>query len=168
MNIRKEKDSDIEEIWKVNAEAFETEAEANLVNALRDSGISCISLVAEEGEEIVGHILFTPVELIGDNSGLKLMGLAPMAVMTKLQKKGIGSQLVKAGLESCLAQGYDAVVVLGHPEYYPKFSFVPSVKFGIKSEYEVPDEVFMVLELTKGSLKGHQGIIKYHSAFGSV
>ena len=168
MNIRKEKDSDIEEIWKVNAEAFETEAEANLVNALRDSGISYISLIAEEGEEIVGHILFTPVELIGDNSGLKLMGLAPMAVMTKLQKKGIGSQLVKAGLESCLAQGYDAVVVLGHPEYYPKFSFVPSVRFGIKSEYEVPDEAFMVLELTKGSLKGHQGIIKYHSAFDSV
>lgn len=168
MNIRKEKDSDIEEIWKVNAEAFETEAEANLVNALRDSGISYISLIAEEGKEIVGHILFTPVELIGDNSGLKLMGLAPMAVMTRLQKKGIGSQLVKAGLESCLAQGYDAVVVLGHPEYYPKFSFVPSVKFGIKSEYEVPDEAFMVLELTKGSLKGHQGIIKYHSAFGSV
>ena len=168
MNIRKEKDSDIEEIWKVNAEAFETEAEANLVNALRDSDISYISFVAEEGEEIVGHILFTPVEIIGDNSGLKLMGLAPMAVVTKLQKKGIGSQLVKAGLESCLAQGYDAVVVLGHPEYYPKFSFVPSVKFGIKSEYEVPDEAFMVLELTKDSLKGHQGIIKYHSAFGSV
>ena len=168
MNIRKEKDSDIKEIWKVNIEAFETEAEANLVNALRDSDISYISLVAEEGEEIVGHILFTPVELIGDNSGLKLIGLAPMAVVAKLQKKGIGSQLVKAGLESCLVQGYDAVVVLGHPEYYPKFSFVPSVKFGIKSEYEVPDEVFMVLELTKGSLKGHQGIIKYHSAFGSV
>jgi len=168
MNIRKEKDSDIEGIWKVNAEAFETEAEANLINALRDSGISYISLVSEEGEEIVGHILFTPVELIGDNSGLKLMGLAPMAVMTRLQKKGIGSQLVKAGLESCLAQGYDAVVVLGHPEYYPKFSFVPSVKFGIKSEYEVHDEAFMVLELTKGSLKGHQRIIKYHSAFGSA
>ena len=109
MNIRKEKDSDIENIWKVNAEAFETEAEANLVNTLRDSEIPYISLVAEEGEEIVGHIFFTPVELIGDDSGLKLMGLAPMAVVNRLQKKGIGSQLVKAGLEHCLAQGYDAV-----------------------------------------------------------
>ncbi len=88
MNIRKEKDSDKDNIWKVNAEAFETEAEANLVNALRDSGISFISLLAEEDEKIVGHILFTPVELIGDDPGLKLMSLAPMAVLTKLRKKG--------------------------------------------------------------------------------
>ena len=168
MNIRKEKDSDKEKIWKVNAEAFETEAEANLVNALRDSGIPFISLVAEEDEEIVGHILFTPVELIDDDSGLKLIGLAPMAVLTKLQKKGIGSQLVKTGIENCSTQGYDAVVVLGHPEYYPKFGFVPSVKYGIKSEYDAPDEAFMVLELKESSLKDKNGIIKYHAAFGSV
>ena len=168
MNIRKEKDSDKEEIWKVNAAAFETEAEANLVNVLRNSDIPYISLVAEELGQIVGHILFTPVELTGDKSRLKLIGLAPMAIVPKLQKKGIGSQLVKAGLESCLAQGFDAVVVLGHPEYYTQFGFVPSVRFGIKSEYEVPDEVFMRLELTKGSLKGHQGVIKYDSAFDNV
>ncbi len=168
MNIRKEKDSDKENIWKVNAEAFETEAEANLVNALRDSGISFISLVAEEDEEIVGHILFTPVELIGDDSGLKLLGLAPMAVLPKFQKKGIGSQLVKTGKEKCSTQGYDAIVVLGHPGYYPKFGFAPSVNYGIKSEYNVPDETFMLLELKEGSLKDKNGVIKYHSAFGSV
>jgi len=167
MNIREEKDSDKEIIWKVNAEAFETEAEANLVNALRDSGIHFISLVAEEDEEIVGHIIFTPVELMGDDSGLKLMGLAPMAVLTKLRKKGIGSQLVKTGIEKCSTQGYDAVVVLGYPEYYPKFGFVPSVKYGIKSEYDVHDEAFMVLELKEGSLKDKNGVIKYHAAFGS-
>ena len=168
MIIRKEKDSDKEKIWKVNAEAFETEEEANLVDVIRDSGISFISLVAEEDEEIVGHILFTPVELIGDDSGLKLMGLAPMAVLSKLQKKGIGSQLVKIGIENCSAQGYDAIVVLGHPEYYPRFGFVPSVKYGIKSEYDVPDEVFMVLELKESSLKDKNGIIKYHAAFSGV
>jgi len=168
MNIRKEKESDIEKIWKVNAEAFESEAEANLVNALRDSGISFISLVAEENKEIVGHILFTPVELISDDSGLKLMGLAPMAVLPKLQKKGIGSQLVKTGKENCSAQGYDAIVVLGHAEYYPKFGFVPSVKYGIKSEYDVPEESFMVLELNESSLRNKKGIIKYHAAFSSV
>lgn len=168
MNIRKEKASDKENIWKVNAEAFETETEANLVNALRDSDIPFISLVAEENKEIVGHILFTPVELIGDDSGLKIMGLAPMAVLIKLQKKGIGSQMVKTGLEKCSTQGYDAVVVLGYPEYYPKFGFMPSVKYGIKSEYDVPDEAFMVLELKEGSLKYKNGVIKYHAAFGSV
>ena len=168
MNIRKEKDSDKENIWKVNAEAFETEAEANLVNALRDSGIPFISLVAEEEAEIVGHILFTPVELVGNDSDLKLMGLAPMAVLPKLQKKGIGSQLVKTGIENCSTQGYDAIVVLGHPEYYPKFGFVPSVRYGIKSEHDTPDEAFMVLELKESSLKNKNGIIKYHAAFGSV
>ena len=168
-NIRKEKDSDKEKIWKTNTEAFDTDAEANLVDTLRDSGTSFISLVAEEcGEIIVGHILFTPVELTGDVSGLKLMGLAPMAVVPKFQKNGIGSQLVKVGIEKCSTQGYDAIVVLGHAEYYPKFGFVPSVKYGIKSEYDVPDEVFMVLELKKGSLKDKIGIIKYHAAFGSV
>jgi len=168
MNIRKEIDSDKEKIWKVNVESFETEAEANLVNALRDSKILFISLIAEEDEEIVGHILFTPVELIGDDSGLKLMGLAPMAVLPGFQKKGIGSQLVKTGKEKCSTQGYDAIIVLGHPDYYPKFGFIPSVKYGIKSEYDVPDEAFMVLELKEGSLKDKKGVIKYHSTFGSV
>ena len=168
MNIRKEKASDKGKIWKVNAEAFETKAEANLINALRDSGISFISLVAEEDEEIVGHILFTSVELIGGDSALRLMGLGPMAVLPKLQKKGTGSQLVKTGIKNCLTQGYDAIVVLGHPEYYPKFGFVPSVKYGIKSEYDALDGAFMVLELKESSLKDRNGIIKYHAAFSSV
>lgn len=168
MNIRKETDSDIEKIWQINAEAFETEAEANLINALRKSGISYISLVAEEGEDIVGHIFFTPVELTDSKSELKIMGLAPMAVASKHQKKGIGSQLVKEGLEHCLTQYYDAVVVLGHPQYYPKFGFLPSVKYGIKSEYDVPDDVFMLLELKKGVFEKGQGIIKYHDAFGNI
>ena len=91
-----------------------------------------------------------------------------MAVLSTYQNKGIGSKLVKAGLEQCRSQGYIAVVVLGHPNYYPKFGFVPSVKYGIKSEYEVPDEVFMILELIPGSLKNHEGVIKYHEAFNSV
>ncbi len=169
MNIRKEKASDNEKIWKVNAEAFESEAEANLVNALRDSGIPFISLVAEKNEEmIVGHILFTPVDLIGDDSGLKIIGLAPMSVLPKFQKKGIGSQLIKTGIENCSTQGYDAVVVLGHPEYYPRFGFVSSIKYGIKSEYDAPEDAFMVLELKENSLKDKNGIIKYHAAFGSV
>jgi putative acetyltransferase len=139
-----------------------------LVNSLRDSGIPYISLVAEEGEKLLGHIFFTPVELNSSNSEIKVIGLAPMAVAPNRQKQGIGSQLVKAGLNTCLNQGYDAAFVLGHPDYYPKFSFLQSVKYGIKSEYDVPDEVSMVLELKKGTLDGKQGTIKYREAFGSV
>ena len=167
MNIRIEKSTDVDKIWNINAEAFETEAETNLVNALRDSGVSYISLVAEKDNELVGHILFTPVELVGDDTGLKLMGLAPMSVVPKVQNRGIGSVLVEAGIEQCVSKGFDAIAVLGHPEYYPKFGFVPSVKYDIKSEYDVPDEAFMMLELTKGSLQGKQGSIKYHEAFGN-
>lgn len=168
MQIRPEKSSDIDKVWEINVAAFETDTEAKIVNALRETCKSYISLVAEVDGEIAGHILFTPVELVDDRSGLKLMGLGPMAIMPKYQNKGIGSQLVKEGLEQCLRQGYDAVVVLGHPNYYPRFGFVPSIKYGIRSEYEVPDEVFMILELKKNSLKGKSGIIKYNSAFDSV
>ncbi len=168
MNIRDELSSDIEIIWEINTDAFETEDEANLVNALRSSGCAYISLVAETENKVVGYILFTPVELSGNQNNLKIVGLAPMAVSSQYQNNGIGSKLVKAGLSRCKSLGYDAVVVLGHTNYYPKFGFIPSVKFGIKSEYEVPDEVFMILEMAQGSLKNHKGIIKYHEAFNSV
>ena len=168
MIIREEQPSDIEKIWQVNVEAFETKAEANLVNTLRDSGCTFISLVAETKSKVVGHILFTPVELSGNEIKLKIMGIAPMAVLSQYQNKGIGSKLVQAGLERCQSLGYDAVVVLGHPSYYPKFGFVPSVQYGVKSEYDVPDEAFMILELNPGSLKHHEGVIRYHEAFNSV
>ncbi len=165
MGIRIEQPQDIERIWNINAEAFDTVTEANLVNALRGSGIPYISLVYEENHELVGHIFFSLVELSGDMSGLRIMGLAPMAVASQFRNKGIGSALVKAGIEQCISEGFDAIVVLGHPNYYPKFGFVPSVRYGIKSEYDVPDEAFMVLELKKSSLKEKQGTIKYHAAF---
>jgi putative acetyltransferase len=168
MVIREEQIKDIEQIWQVNTAAFVTDAEATLVNLLRDSGCTFISMVAETDNKIVGHILFTPVSLTGDKNRLKLMGLAPMAVLPEYQNQGIGSQLVETGLQHCRDSGYDAVVVLGHPNYYPRFGFVPSVNYGIKSEYEVADDVFMIIELVPGSLKNHTGIIRYHDAFNNV
>lgn len=168
MNIREEQSSDIEKIYKVNTEEFESKAEANLVNALRNSGCKFISLVAEIESEVVGHILFTPVELTENKNNLKIMGLAPMAVLSQFQNRGIGSKLVSAGLEICKSQGSDAVAVLGHPAYYPKFGFTPSVNFDIKSEYDVPTDVFMILELVPEALKDHKGIIKYHEEFNNV
>ena len=168
MKIREEKLKDVDAIWNINTNAFETEAEAKLVNLLRDSGCTFISLVAETDNNTVGHILFTPVELTGNSNKLKIIGLAPMAVLQQYQNKGIGSNLVKTGIELCKSKGYDAIVVLGHPGYYPKFGFAPSITYGIKSEYDVPDEAFMILELVPNSLKNHQGIIKYHELFNSV
>ena len=168
MNIREEQHTDVDGIWKINSETFESDAEANLVNALRDCGCNYISLVAEIENNVIGHILFTPVELTGNENKLKIMGLAPMAVSGEYQNQGVGSKLVSIGLEFCKSQGYDAVVVLGHPTYYPKFGFVPSIKYGIKSEYDVPDDVFMILELVPEALKDHKGIIKYSEEFNNV
>ena len=165
--IRTEIPDDVPSVHELNALAFPTEAEADLVDALRDNAQPIVSLVAEQHNTIVGHIMFTPVELCG-NSSLKIMGLAPMAVTPDQQKRGIGSQLVKNGLDRCRDIGAGAVVVLGHPSYYPRFGFVPASAKNIACEYDVPDEAFMLLELTAGYLSGVEGTIRYHDAFGEA
>jgi putative acetyltransferase len=167
MLIRTERGTDRAAVHAVNAAAFPTPAEADLVDALRRQARPLVSLVAERDGTVVGHILFSPLSL-GERSDPGIMGLAPMAVAPEHQRSGIGSALVRAGLDACRELGFAAVVVLGHPEYYPRFGFVPSVRYGIRSEYDVPDEVFMVLELVPGSLRDTAGTVKYHPAFGNL
>lgn len=167
MLIRAEERDDRQAVHAVNASAFETSAEANLVDVLREQARPIISLVAIDGTTVVGHILFSPVRL-SDRPEFKIMGLAPMAVTPEHQRKGIGLGLVRAGLEQCRQLGFGAVVVLGHPEYYPRFGFLPSMSFGIKCEYDVPEEVFMALELQPGFLQGSSGTIQYHPAFNRL
>lgn len=164
MIIRAERESDWDAVRRVNESAFGAPAEANLVESLRTRVRPLVSLVAEIDGGIVGHILFTPVSL-SDHADLKAMALAPMAVAPEQQRKGIGSALVHAGLEQCRNLGMAAVFVLGHPEYYPRFGFLPSTRFGISSEYEVPEEVFMAMELQPAALAGKGGKVKYHPAF---
>jgi putative acetyltransferase len=164
MWIRAEEQSDWSAVRAVNLSAFETPAEANLVEALREQARPFVSLVAEDNGPILGHIMFSPVSLAG-HPALRIMGLAPMAVAPEHQRKGIGTALVRAGLEQCKQRGFGAVVVLGHPGYYPRFGFSPSARFGIGCEYEVPEDVFMVVELQTGYLRGASGKIKYHTAF---
>ncbi|GAB6094093.1 N-acetyltransferase [Desulfatiferula olefinivorans] len=168
MMVRREKNEDIPSIFKLNIESFSTDAEANLVDMLRNRSLPMISCVAEEAGNIVGHILFTPVTLIDQNPAVALAGLGPMAVLPAYRKKGVGTLLVEFGLEECRKEGYGAVVVLGHADYYPRFGFVPSVAYGIASNYDVPPELFMIMELKKGALKGLQGIIAYHELFNDV
>ena len=167
MLIRAEKEDDKVAIKAVNDSAFGTPAESNLVVALREHAQQIISLVAEDGDAIVGHIMFSPVTLSG-HTELKIMGVAPMAVLPEHQRKGVGSELVRTGLEMCKQLGFGAVVVLGHPKYYPRFGFSPSSRFGIGCEYQVPEDVFMVMELRTGYLCDATGTIKYHSAFSDV
>jgi putative acetyltransferase len=168
MQIRAERTGDIGDIRQVNRSAFETATEADLVDALREQARPIVSLVAEDDGAIVGHILFSPVTLSTD-SDLRIMGLAPMAVAPARQRQGVGSALARAGIAACRDLGFGAVIVLGHPEYYPRFGFVPASRFGLRSEYDVPDDVFMAMELNPGALQGRgPGTISYHPAFGNV
>ena len=166
--IRTEKPEDINAIYALNQLAFGTEEEAGLVNALRVAGNLSLSLVAVEQGRIVGHIAFSPMSLEG-REDLKIVGLAPMAVLPEFQKSGIGSQLIQDALKKLKKSPIDAVFVLGHPDYYPKFGFLPSQPtFQIKSVYEVPDEIFMALELRQDSLSSSEGIVKYSQEFDGL
>jgi len=166
--IRSEGEGDRLGVRGINEAAFGQPAEADLVDALRSAGAAEVSLVAEADGQIVGHILFSPVSLAEAGKSLKISALAPLAVLPPYQRRGIGSLLVKQGLEDCRRVGVQAVVVLGHPDYYPRFGFRRASAFGLRCEFNTPDEAFMALELTPSALSGKSGTIKYHDAFKGI
>ena len=167
ITIRSEKPADHGAVREVNQQAFGSSTEAALVDALRAAADPIISLVAVDNDHVVGHILFSPVTIEDDDSALA-MGLAPMAVLPNYQRRGVGSQLVRAGLTECHRIGRRVVVVLGHPRYYPRFGFIPASRKALHCEYPVPDEVFMVLELEPGALEGRHGLVKYRPEFAAI
>ena len=164
--MRFERPDDAAGIRETNELAFESPLEADLVDALRGS-VDYLSLVATIDEQIVGHILFTPVR-VEPPVAVRIAGLAPMAVRPEHQRSGVGGQLIRGGLEKCRTHGYVAVVVLGHPEYYPKFGFVPAHTFGLSCEFPSPPEAFMALELVSGSLPRRSGLVRYLPEFATV
>jgi putative acetyltransferase len=164
MILRTEQPRDPTGIRTVHLAAFGSPAEANLVDELRAVARPLVSWVAEEDGQILGHVLFSPVTLTG-HSELNLLGLAPLAVLPPSQRRGVGTALVHAGLEACREFGVGAVVVLGHPTYYPRFGFRPAANFGLTCEYDSPPEAFMALELQPGHLAAASGTIRYHDAF---
>jgi putative acetyltransferase len=160
-----EHSSDADQIHQINKLAFEGPAEADLVDRLRESCPGFVSLVARSDGRAVGHIAFSPVVLRSSDRQHPGMGLAPMSVVPDLQRQGIGSQLVQAGLDELRKRGVQFVVVLGHPDYYPRFGFTPSAPLGIKCEFgDVPAEAFMVLPLDQ-DMSLESGLIQYHSEF---
>ncbi|MEG4487439.1 N-acetyltransferase [Microcoleus sp. D2_18a_B4] len=165
MDIRTEKPEDVEAVRNINIAAFGRENEANLVDKLRGIA-STFSFVAVESDRIVGHIFFSPVVVAGKcSSNLSILGLAPVAVLPEYQRQGIGTLLIQEGLKECGRSGFQAVVVLGHPDFYPRFGFIPASRKTLKCEYDVPDEAFMVLELESGALQDCSGTVKYRSEF---
>ena len=166
--IRGEQTKDRDAIYRVNELAFRQPNEADLVNALRANASPYISLVAVDDEQVVGHICFSPVTIESEEGVFTAIGLAPMAVLPEHQNRGIGTQLVREGLKECPRVGHELVVVLGHSKFYPRFGFAPASSKGLRSEYDVPDDVFMAMELREGALAGRSGLVKYHPEFAKV
>lgn len=166
IRIRHEQPGDEAAIRSVNEKAFGQTTEADLVEALRRRCPDRLSLVAEEGGRIVGHILFTPVVIDGNRPSPRGMGLAPMAVLPEHQKGGIGSALVLSGLKILREQACPFVIVLGHPHYYPRFGFVPASRHGLACFWPgVPDEVFLVLVIEEKGMAGVSGTVRYRPEF---
>ena len=168
MTIRPERPEDASRVRHVNELAFGQSAEADLVERLRQACTDALSLVAED-DAVVGHILFTPVVVESAGRRVLGMGLAPMAVLPDRQRQGIGSQLVRRGLEILRERGCAFVVVVGHPEYYPRFGFETASVHGLASQWEgVPDAAFMVLVLDVHAMAGVSGVAKYREEFNEV
>lgn len=168
IEIRSEKPQDESGVRRVHEAAFAPSLlEANLVDMLRKTGKALVSLVALEDGQTVGHVLFSPVSIAIAPDQFRAVGMAPVAVLPEAQNKGIGSRLVRQGLDQCREAGYDAVVVLGHTSYYPRFGFLPGSRFGLENEYNA-NEAFMALALKDDALAGVSGLVQYAPEFRDV
>ena len=167
---RPEQPSDHAAIEEVNRLAFGQDAEARLVAKLReaDSDDPALSLVAVRDGQVVGHILFSPILIETTGGNVAAMALAPMAVLPDFQGQGIGSALVREGLEACRRAGHRIVIVLGHADYYPRFGFKPASRHGLRSPFPVTDEAFMTMALVPGGLDDISGVVRYPAAFDDV
>jgi putative acetyltransferase len=166
--IREERSEDVPRVRMVNDLAFGQSMEGDIVDRLRQVCPDSLSLVAED-DAVVGHILFTPAVIEGAGRRVVGMGLAPMAVLPDCQRQGIGSELVRRGLETLRERGCPFVIVLGHPEYYPRFGFEPASRHGLTCQWAgVPDEAFMVLVLDARVMKGVSGLAKYRDEFNAA
>jgi putative acetyltransferase len=160
IQIRNEEAKDIDQVRDIVRAAFPGDAESRLVDELRANGKAVVSLVAASGDEVLGHILFSPVTTSPPTDS-KGIGLAPVAVRPDVQSQGIGSALIREGLRLCKELGYDYCVVLGSPNYYQRFGFERASPFGIRNEYGV-DEEFMV---TWFSERRVAGVVRYTAEF---
>lgn len=163
--IRPEVPADHPAVAALLERAFGGPAEAAIVEALRGRVEPEVSLVALEGGRLAGHAYFSPVRVQDGERASGAIALGPVAVEPELQRSGIGSALVRAGLETCRALGEPVVFVLGHPEYYPRFGFRPAAPLGLRFLSAEYDRAFFVLELEPGALAGRRGEVRYRPEF---
>lgn len=168
--IRPEEPEHAAGVYQVEKDAFGRAAEADLCARLRKRKAVTISLVALDDDRVVGHVLFSPVRIaVEGGEGLDVVGMGPVAVDPDHQRQGIGSRLIRAGLEEVRQLGAAAVVVLGDPRYYTRFGFQPASHFGVRfQDPAVPAEDFMLIELRRDALEGHAGVATYEPEFMEV
>ena len=164
MHIREEDARDYAQVHALNEAAFGHADEADLVVRLRAEQAVLLSLVAEEDNRILGHILFTRMTIETTGCALPAVALAPMAVLPGHQNRGIGTQMIRHGLDLLRARGERIVLVLGHQHYYPRFGFSSEKASGLESPF--PPEAYMALELDPGALNGIHAHVRYPAAFG--
>lgn len=165
IEIREERPEDVAAIRNVNRRAFNQNQESNIVDALRSNGAALLSLVATLNGHVVGHIMYSPITIGNEVTGA---ALGPMAVLPEHQRQGIGSNLIEAGNQKLKSAGQPFIIVIGHADYYPRFGFQPASTHGITCEWEVPDEVFMLLILDQAKMQGVSGPAKYRHEFSTV
>jgi putative acetyltransferase len=163
MVIRRETAADYPGIRQVVRHAFGQDDEANLVEQLRADGDALVELVAAVGAAIQGHILYSPLAIARGGETLRAAALAPVSVLPAFQRQGLGGGVIRAGNTRCAALGLDAIVVLGHEDYYPRFGFSAALAESLEAPFSGPH--FMALELTPGALRGG-GRVRYAKAFG--
>jgi putative acetyltransferase len=167
--IRREQPGDLAAIRNVNDRAFGRPDEGAAIERLREACEELVSLVAVVDGRVVGHILFSPTRLDTEDGGeLSGMGLAPVAVLPEWQRQGIGSELVRAGLATIRQTPCPFTVVLGHPTYYPRFGFEPAARHGIRCQWDVPEEAFMLLVMDRNTMRGASGVVRYRSEWDAV
>ena len=164
IEIREERPDDHAAIRDVNRRAFGQDQEGNIVDGLRSNGAALLSLVAILNDRIVGHIMYSPA-IIGDVTGA---ALGPMSVLPEHQRHGIGSKLVLTGNQRLREAGYPFIIVLGHPAFYPRFGFRRASTLAVKCEWDVPDDVVMLLILDELKMQGISGLVKYRHEFSGV
>ena len=168
LRIVPEQPGDEAAIYAVERAAFGRPGEADLVDALRAQGAVTLSLVARLEGEVVGHVLFSPLNFEPPLAAVKGAGLGPVAVAPDHQGRGIGAELIRRGLETLRLAGYDLVALLGSPAYYARFGFRPAQLWGAHCKFPAPPEDFMMVELTPEGLRGWQGLVQYHPFFDEI
>ncbi|MDX2446449.1 MAG: N-acetyltransferase [Desulfobacterales bacterium] len=164
MITKKATGSELNDVLRIETEAFGHSKESKLVNDLLndDSAKPLLSLLAIDEDEAIGHILFTRVRITGNEDALSAMILAPLAILPEAQGKGVGGKLIKEGLKQLSDLGIDLVFVLGHPEYYPRFGFKPAGARGFEAPYPIPTKdasAWMVQEFKPGVIDNFSGKI---------